>query len=404
VNTVDRNRPLLAVLALVAVLTPVGCARSHGLLGEPPTLSPTPTRSASTAPTGSASPSPSTGPLSVPVPTPGTWRSLAPAPVPAGSYQAVWTGTEMLVHQPNGRTHRGSIDAAYNPGTNTWRRLRSSPYRVQSGEGGTQIAWDGTELLTFGVMNAALNPATGRWRPLTAPPLPAASVVLWTGTRVLIWGGGCCGDARAQGAAYDPATDRWSPLPRSPLAGRHAAGVWTGTEMVIAGGQTADGAAFADAAAYNPTTRSWRRLPPLPGPRYGATLTWTGREVLVVGGQRDAASMPYADGYAYQPGTHRWRRLPAMDAGRSRHTAVWTVHHLIIWGGQTGSAAENPAAPPHGLTLNPATGRWAALPTAPLRARTGAVGVWTGTDMLIWNGTGLPYPYAPFIDGARYRP
>ena len=88
-------------------------------------------------------------------------------------------GHETLAHQPNERTDR-SIDAAYNPATNAWRRLPTSPYRVRSGEGGTQIAWDGEELLTFGVMNAALDPATGRWRPLTPPPLPAASVALCT--------------------------------------------------------------------------------------------------------------------------------------------------------------------------------------------------------------------------------
>jgi N-acetylneuraminic acid mutarotase len=311
----------------------------------------------------------------------------------------------MLVHQPIQQTDRGSIDAAYNPATNTWRRLPTSPYHVRSGEGGAQIAWDGKELLTFGVMNAALDPATGRWRPLTAPPLPGASVVLWTGARVLIWGGGCCGDATAEGATYNPASDRWTALPRSPLAGRHAPGVWTGTQMVIVGGQTPDGDAFADAAAYNPATRSWRKLPPLPAPRYAATLTWTGREVLVIGGKRSPESMPYADGYAYNPATNRWRRLPAMESGRSRHTAVWTGRHLIVWGGQTQrSPSADPLAPPHGLVLNPATGRWAALPRAPIRARSGAVGIWTGTDMLVWGGAGISYPYPEYVDGARYRP
>ena len=221
---------------------------------------------------------------------------------------------------------------------------------------------------------------------------------------MLIWGGGCCGDALAEGAAYNPATDRWTALPRSPLAGRHTDGVWTGTEMIMVGGQTADGVAFADAAAYNPATRSWRKLPSLPAPRYAATLTWTGREVLVVGGKRRAGSVPYADGYAYNPGNNRWRRLPAMESGRSGHTAIWTGRHLIVWGGETGRTSENPAAPPHGLVLDPATGRWAALPKAPIRARRDAVGIWTGTDMLVWGGVGLPDPYPGYVDGARYRP
>jgi hypothetical protein len=63
--------------------------------------------------------------------------------------------------------------------------------------------------------------------------------------------------APAHGLAYDPASNRWSPLPRSPLRGRfgHVA-VWTGTKMLIWGGHPSRGDGperpFTDGAAYTP--------------------------------------------------------------------------------------------------------------------------------------------------------
>ena len=48
------------------------------------------------------------------------------------------------------------------------------------------------------------------------------------------WGGGCCGDASADGAAYDPATNTWRKLPRSPLAPEQSPiGAWTGHELIL---------------------------------------------------------------------------------------------------------------------------------------------------------------------------
>ena len=330
---------------------------------------------------------------------------LPAAPVPVANYQGVWTGTDLLIHASNWKTGHGSIDAAYNPATNSWRRLSSSPYPVRSIEGGTQVVWDGTEMLTFGVMNAAYDPATNTWRALTAPPLAGPSVVVWTGTRVLMWGGGCCDDASAAGAAYDPARDVWRALPAAPLSGRRTDGVWTGTEMIIVGGQAHGESFFADAAAYNPTTGSWRKLPPMPSPRFDTTLAWTGSEVVAVGGDRSFGSVPYADALAYNLATNRWRHLPPMEVGRTSHTAVWTGHHLIVWGGRTRTVTgTNFNAPPHGLVYDPATDVWSALPKAPARGRTGAIAVWTGSSLIVWGGQGIREPFPDYVDGAVYEP
>ena len=161
----------------------------------------------------------------------------------------------------------------------------------------------------------------------------ARAVVAWTGTQMIGWGGGCCGDNIDDGAAYRPRTNSWRKLPAAPLAGRQSAmSAWTGRELVIIGG-SADGGKFADGAAYDPTTRRWRRIPPLPAPRWDGTATWDGRDVIVVGGKTTTATglRPLVTVFAYRPSTNRWRRLPPMPRGRAGHVAVWTGTRLLVW-------------------------------------------------------------------------
>jgi hypothetical protein len=344
----------------------------------------------------------------------GTWQRLPAAPIAVPYTRAsVWTGTEMLIFGRVTSLKGGfatgkyfDVAAAYNPATETWRKLHPGPGFRGGSEGHDEAVWTGSEMLVTGITNAAYKPATNHWRLLPAPPegWGAPAFTVWTGRQLIGWGGGCCGDSNAWGAAYTPATNSWEMLPPAPLAGRQGTvGAWTGTELIIVGGNDADGKVFATAAAYNPATLSWRRLPPLPAPRTGATATWDGTEVLVVGGRRAGMDL-YADGVGYNPSTNRWRRLPAMGTSREGHVAVWTGSRLLVWGGGTirGRAF---VAPPHGLAYDPVTNRWSPLPVSPLRGRFGATAVWTGAKMILWGGRPVVYGSgALFADGAAYTP
>lgn len=343
----------------------------------------------------------------------GTWRSLPAAPIPADYNVGVWTGAELFIHAivtVDGEGTHGTADAAYDPVKNSWRRLPASPYPVRNVEGGTRVVWTGTEMLAFGMMDAAFAPATNRWRQLAAGA-GGPAVTVWTGRQVLMWGGGCCGSSTANGVAYDINSDLWQPMPAAPLAARHAGGVWTGTELVIIGGQAwgpAGSTAFADGAAYNPATRTWRTLPPLPGPVVDATITWTGTEIFVVGGARpgEAGFTLSAKAMAYNPVSNAWRRLADMPMSRFNHMAVWTGSQLLVWGGQTTPVTDSLGsytAPPYGVAYDPATDRWAPMPKSPLRGRTSAISVWTGTEMIIWGGMGVSLD-TRFSDGAAFRP
>lgn len=120
------------------------------------------------------------------------------------------------------------------------------------------------------------------------------------------------------------ASGTWTPMAPAPIPARSlAASVWTGTEVVVVGGQAGDGRFLRDAAAYNPTTNTWRTLPDAPVDVLpGATAVWTGREVVIVTGRYvtltefpdGAFSTRFPDPVALDPAIGTWRRLPAPDA------------------------------------------------------------------------------------------
>jgi hypothetical protein len=369
----SHQRRVIA-LVLVGILVAAGLVGGGWWLGQQgerqpaaagvTTAPPSGSTTTPTAPDGSPT-APTAPPETPTTPAPaGTWQRLPVAPsLPSSWPEAVWTGREMLLlgltgAGPETGSRMAYAGIAYQPATGAWRRLPSITSLDEGNfEGGSDVVWAGSEALLAGLINGAYSPAANHWRRIASGGLGSPAVTVWTGRQVLMWGGGCCGDDVAAGAAYTPKTDRWEQLPASPLPGRQeTVGAWTGTELVIVGGNNADGKVHADAAAYNPAT-------------------------------------------------HAWRRLPAMGAGRMWHSAVWTGRHLLVWGGRTFHAGAW-TAPAHGLAYDPAANRWSPLPRSPLRGRFGHVAVWTGTRMLIWGGHPARQtdPERPFTDGAAYTP
>jgi hypothetical protein len=197
-----------------------------------------------------------------------TWRPLARSPL-AGSQHPIgaWTGRELLVlvggFDPDGKPWPARLAraAAYNPATDSWRRIAPLP----EPRSGASAVWDGRELLVVGGSAAgstlprvgfAYNPATNRWRRLPAMESGRWNfAAVWTGKRLLLWGGqGARGTIPSHGLAYDPRANRWSPLPQAPLKGRvDPAAVWTGTKLIVWGGGESN-KPFHDGAAFAPAT------------------------------------------------------------------------------------------------------------------------------------------------------
>ena len=185
------------------------------------------------------------------------------------------------------------------------------------------------------------------WQPIAESPLSPRhdQSAVWTGSELLIWGGETtANDAGGvfadDGARYSTASGTWEILPTSPLAGRtqHVA-VWTGTEMIIWGGLL-DGSkpgqigAAGDGAAFNPADGSWTPLPEAPiAGRVGAAFTWTGRELVIWGGDTSpgVGGRDAQDGASYDPARRKWRLLPPVRVPSSMlDWMMWTGHDVLL--------------------------------------------------------------------------
>src|SRR5439155_22606275 len=95
---------------------------------------------------------------------------------------------------------------------------------------------------------------------------------IWTGSEMIVFGGQSSSVAGMTfGSRYDPATDTWTPIRRAPDAFAGSA-VWTGTRMFVWPGIHIGG------ALYDPTSDTWTAASTVnePEPRQ-ATMVWTGQ-------------------------------------------------------------------------------------------------------------------------------
>ena len=95
-----------------------------------------------------------------------------------------------------------------------------------------------------------------------------------------------------------------------------------------------------------------------------------------------------------------WSAISITNApsARASHTAVWTGSEMIVWGGSGNSGSLNT-----GGRYNPAADSWNATNTigAP-SARSSHTVVWTGNEMIVWGGYDNVVGYSN--TGGRYNP
>ncbi len=187
------------------------------------------------------------------------------------------------------------------------------------------------------------------WAPLASAGAPSARskhTAVWTGSEMLVWGGDVGLNAESgTGARYDPVSDTWSAMSTTGAPSpRHSHGaVWTGTEMIVFGG-FGEGSPLADGARYDPALDSWQPLPPSPlQARLAHNMVWSDGAVLIWGGRQDGLTV-LGNGASYAPSTNQWTQLPAAPIA-SRYDAIgvwvdpgpqWVNGAFVIWGGGNG--------------------------------------------------------------------
>ena len=234
-----------------------------------------------------------------------SWLPLNSTGAPSERYNnaAVWTGSRMLVW--GGRNNTGILNdgAVYDPGTDAWATVDPSggpaarydaasvvagdTVLVWGGQGATGALGDGASLaLTSGVPSA--------WSAITTTGAPSARsghAAAWTGSKLIVWGGIQGGTYLNDGGIYDPAVGQggtWAAMSTTgaPAARENHAAVWTGSELVVIGGEGVSGS-LADSHAYNPATDTWRSLSGSTGARSDSSSEWTGSQILIFGGESD---------------------------------------------------------------------------------------------------------------------
>jgi hypothetical protein len=289
----------------------------------------------------------------------GEWKLLPRFPnlVPRTDHVAVWIqprmwlwggsldeGETSVIELLNGAWYQPDLDEWSTPQSEWTPQGRMEPAVVWTGR--HVLVWGGaTELLPGYLADGGVyDPTTDRWKPMSTVGAPSGrygTTAVWTGSRMLVWGGRGDETAPLSGGAYDPENDRWTTLSsRGAPEVTFPVAIFDGTNMIVWGQSPLKGVQTSGlqtvGAAYHPASDSWRPIALEGGPssRALASAIWTGRWMVVWGG-RSPEGTTFGDGARYDPTANAWMPLPSEGSprGRTGHTVIWAGNAMLVWGG-----------------------------------------------------------------------
>jgi hypothetical protein len=183
------------------------------------------------------------------------------------------------------------------------------------------------------------------------PSARQGHTAVWTGNtgngstnyRMIVWGGRASGgSALNTGAIYDPSggggSDYWAALPtlNAPSARWGHTAIWTGSKLIIWGGY--DGTNYKDdGAIYDPALNTWTSITNAGGPpeRANHTAVWTGSKMMIWGGE---SGVELSSGAVFDPAgtwTVEDTNASGAPAARTGAVSVWDSisSKVLIWGG-----------------------------------------------------------------------
>lgn len=188
-----------------------------------------------------------------------TWEVINPTGAPSRRFLHTMNLVGRKIYIWGGKRDNGSqIDSyradggIYNLHTKQWSHIPESP--IIQGRSYHSTVYGRKMLMVWGGegfkdgIPTSLNDGaiydirTGIWRkmsPVGAPSNRSRHVAVWTGKRMLVWGGSDGGKSLRDGYLYDPRADKWETLvtPPNNFSIRYlASAVWTGNSLMIWGG------------------------------------------------------------------------------------------------------------------------------------------------------------------------
>jgi N-acetylneuraminic acid mutarotase len=137
--------------------------------------------------------------------------------------------------------------------TDCWQRLNGAAPAARNAH---TAVWTGAEMIVWGGVNTSFlntggryDPTGNTWTTVTTTGAPAGRILhtaVWTGAEMIVWGGFYSAGGNLVypgGGRYDPAAGTWVAMSTTgaPATRRRHTAVWTGTEMIVWGGENSAG-------------------------------------------------------------------------------------------------------------------------------------------------------------------
>ena len=218
---------------------------------------------------------------------------------------------------------------------------------------------------------------------------------IWTGQKMVVWGGNNATVALADGGIYDPIADTWGAVETgsAPTARTRHGTTWDGTQMIVFGGDNNSGtyysAAYKLAFSSSDTNGAWTALNSATNTRSNHVQVWgktaAGAATLVAWGGWNGAAVTTGEKYAIA--TNAWSNINATGAPTAATGAigVWDPpnNRALIYGGSTDNA--NAGATTSLRAYTPGTDAWATL-TSSTTGRWKGVGAYANRYFTIFGG------------------
>lgn len=361
------------------------------------------------------------------------WTSTSVgANVPVGRYAptAIWTGSKMVVWGGSISSDYYNTGGRYDPVDDLWASTATTSAPLKRAY--ATAVWTGSKMIVWGGFSSSgsrwlnsggvYDPVDDLWAVTSTGSAPSGRsyhTAVWTGSKMIVWGGDSNGWFNNDGALYDPVANSWAAMTatNSPSGRTKQTAVWTGSNMILWGGLRYEGenaTALDSGGIYTPpassTTNSWTDTIALNAPlsRWGQSTVWTGSKMIVWAGYRGGAGY-LNDGGQYDPVANSWSSILASIANtpsaRTLGAVIWTGSKMIVWGGYGADGNDIQ----DGGQYDPVANTWSSiasvLANSPAKRRNHTA-VWTGSKMIVWGGydldgiTGSTY----YNDGGRYDP